>query len=392
MQHKTLAILGRQPALGLAELESLYGPEQLRPVGVAALLKTDPADVNGSRLGGCLKLAKVLHIVPTTNWTDIRNYLTKNIHSYLAEHTSEGKVTIGLSAYGFRLNPSEITATTLEIKKTLKRSGRSVRVVPNKETELNTAQVLHNRLTAKRGLELIALADGHQTILAATFFVQDIEAYARRDQARPKRDAKVGMLPPKLAQTLINLANPADETTLLDPFCGTGVLLQEAALMKKRLKLYGSDIEPRMIDYTKTNLDWLSRTHQVDFQYQIEIGDATSHRWRQPVDVVVAEVYLGRPFASLPDSDLLSKAIRESNTIFEAFMKNIAAQLPSGGKIVLAVPAWRLRSGFRHMPALDRLTDMGYNRISFVHATNQELIYHRSDQVVGRELVILEKL
>jgi hypothetical protein len=40
---ETLCILGRQPALGIAELESLYGADNLRPVGsTAALLSIDP--------------------------------------------------------------------------------------------------------------------------------------------------------------------------------------------------------------------------------------------------------------------------------------------------------------------------------------------------------------
>lgn len=61
-----------------------------------------------------------------------------------------------------------------------------------------------------------------------TSFVQDIESYTARDQARPMRDARVGMLPPKLAQIIINLAlSNNDITEVLDPFCGTGVVLQE---------------------------------------------------------------------------------------------------------------------------------------------------------------------
>ena len=76
--------------------------------------------------------------------------------------------------------------------------------------------------------------------------VQNISAYAMRDQKRPKRDAFVGMLPPKLAQIMINLAlgdqEPKDKL-LLDPFCGTGVLLQEALLMG--LKVYGTDLSQK---------------------------------------------------------------------------------------------------------------------------------------------------
>jgi len=108
------------------------------------------------------------------------------------------------------------------------------------------------------------------------------------------------MLPPKLAQIIVNLATgplpddkmssicdiPADQIipqphlgqTLLDPFCGTGVLLQEAALMG--YNVYGSDLEARMVDYTAQNLAWLETTYRLEpIQPKLEKGDATAHHW-----------------------------------------------------------------------------------------------------------------
>ena len=79
-----------------------------------------------------------------------------------------------------------------------------MRIVPNKALDLSSAQVLHNKLTHRGSWELLLVRGGDKTYLAQTLFVQNIEAYAARDQARPKRDARVGMLPPKLAQILIN--------------------------------------------------------------------------------------------------------------------------------------------------------------------------------------------
>jgi hypothetical protein len=38
---------------------------------------------------------------------------------------------------------------------------------------------------------------------------------------------------------------------------------------------------------------------------------------------------------------------------------------------------------------VDDLEKMGYNRVSFKHVGNDSLIYHRSDQVVARELLVL---
>lgn len=58
-------------------------------------------------------------------------------------------------------------------------------------------------------------------------------------------------------------------------------------------------------------------------------------------------------------------------------------------RICLAVPAWKTRKGFIHLPLLDSLEKLGYTRVSFVHADNNKLIYHREGQVVGRELVVL---
>jgi tRNA (guanine10-N2)-dimethyltransferase len=280
----------------------------------------------------------------------------------------------------------------LAIKKAVEATGRPVRIVPNKTLDLNSAQVLHNKLTHRGGWELIFAKYGDSTILAQTLFVQDIEAYAARDQARPKRDARVGMLPPKLAQTLINLANPATGATVLDPFCGTGVVLQEAALMG--YNVYGTDLEPRMIEYAKENLEWLKGVYPqiANVEVRFEVADATNHRWSRPFDTVVGETFLGRALTALPDSQTLSGIIRDTDTILRKFLANLATQLPKDTRISLAVPAWKKKEGgFHHLPLIDHLTEMGYNRLDFKHSSYRELIYHRPAATVARQLLVLVK-
>jgi hypothetical protein len=36
------------------------------------------------------------------------------------------------------------------------------------------------------------------------------------------------------------------------------------------------------------------------------------------------------------------------------------------------------------------MDEIGYNRMSFEHARTEDLIYYRSDQIVCRELLVLE--
>lgn len=378
----SLLILGRQPALSLAELESLYGADNLKPATHnTALLNIATSKVEFHRLGGCIKLCKVITEIKSQNWQDITKSLIELVPQYTKQYKS-GKIKAGISVYGLKVNPKAINATGLEIKKACKLINRTMRVVPNKGTELNAAQILNNKMTDELGMELILVAFNNKTILAQTTNVQNIDAYAARDQKRPARDARVGMLPPKLAQIIINLAGAEAGDKLLDPFCGTGVILQEAILIG--CYAYGTDLEPRMIEYTRTNLNWLiGPTKQ-----ELAVGDATNYQW-QPFDVLACETYLGRPFSTEPNPEKLRKVIQDVNTIHRKFLKNIAQQTKSGFRMCIAVPTWFTKTGIKYLPIIDELSYLGYTRKSFVHTDNKDLIYHREGQIVGRELVVL---
>ncbi len=389
-----IAVLGRQPALGIAELERIFGADAVRPYGEkACLVAVAPERVNFSRLGGSVRFARILKQFQTASWQEIRDYLMRSAPEH-AEYI-DGKLVFGLSVYGFQISAKKLAATALELKKQIKKAGHSVRMVPHTQTELGSATVLYNKLTGPNGWELLLVSNGTTAYLAQTVHIQDIDAYAARDQQRPFRDAKVGMLPPKLAQIIINLA--AGDITqsrplLLDPFCGTGVVLQEAMLMD--FDIYGTDLEPRMVQYSIDNLSWLdSRYPDVGDYRRIEIGDATTHRWHNPekITIVAGETFLGKPLSALPPSDQLSKIMHEVNAIHHKFLKNLSTQITKGTRLCLAVPAWRGKHQFLHLSALDYLEDLGYTRVRFKHVEDKDLIYHREGQVVGRELLVLEK-
>jgi len=398
-EAKSIAILGRQPALGIAELESLYGADHTLPYGnEVCLLDLEACAIDFNRLGGSMRVGTVLLKLPSTKWSDIENLLLKAAPEHAAK--VEGKLSFGISVFGIKVSPKQVAKTALLMKKSIKNSGKSVRMVPHKAVTLGSAVVLHNKLHRSGNWELLIISDGQSAYLAQTNFIQDIDAYSARDQARPMRDAKVGMLPPKLAQIITNLAcgkiesgerrTENDETTILDPFCGTGVLLQEAALMG--LSLYGSDIEPKMIDYTRKNLQWLEELRGQKYKIvNLETADATNHNWSPTPDIVAAETFLGHPLSALPNGEHLSKIIYEANIINHRFLQNIASQLKPGTRLALGMPVWKGRHEFLHLPLLDHLTDMGYTRLRLKHVADKDLIYHRENQIVGRELLVLEK-
>lgn len=380
-------ILGRQPAFGLAELESRFGSESVFPLGeFAAEIAADAEAVPFHLLGSVMKFAKPLATYDSVEWSSLITFAGETLQEVLAE-MPEGKIKLGISVYDLPVSLKSIQRSGLSLKKAVKSSGRSVRVVPNTNLELNSAQVIHNRLTSNVGCELLFIRDGRRTHLAQTIYVQDIDDYARRDFGRPKRDAFVGMLPPKLAQTMLNLAQTGPGDRLLDPFCGTGVVLQEAALMGA--SVYGTDISPRMVQFSEANLEWLKQTYHTDFDVYLEAVDATRAIWQQPIDRVACETYLGQPMVELEAPEKLQKIMDECNDITAKFLVNLRKQLAAGTRCAVAVPAWFDGRKFLHLKIVDDLEKMGYNRISFKHVGNDSLIYHRSDQVVARELLVL---
>lgn len=416
-----IAILGRQPKIGLAELESLLGSDFIKPLNYeVAYIDTDEIDY--SRFGSVIKFGTVLDSFASSSNEHLQKSLIKIINSQFPNGV-DGKLKIGFSAYGGFIKPQTLNSMGLSIKKSLKNKGFSLRIVPNKTTSLSSAQVIHNRLTGNNGIELIIIKEADKFIIAKTVFEQDIEAYTARDQMRPKRDARVGMLPPKLAQTIINLATGQigelglgnrnwDKTTptqqniaptsplpitqppapvLLDPFCGTGVILQEALLMN--YSVYGTDLEPRMIDYSKTNLEWLKNKYpKINGDVHLKTGDATSYKWQPMPTIIAGESFLGRPLSSLPGRDELNSIVQAVNTLHKKVFENIYKQMPAGSRLCLAVPAWQTKPGkFISLPILDQLAKIGYNQLEFKLVNTQDLIYARADQIVGRQLVVLTK-
>jgi tRNA (guanine10-N2)-dimethyltransferase len=110
----------------------------------------------------------------------------------------------------------------------------------------------------------------HNSAMLQKCYVKDYKLWDSKTDKRfverqPKKKIKFhpAMLKPKLARVLINLT--AAKRKLLDPFCGTGSVLIEAGVLG--LKPIGSDIERKMVWYSKLNTEHFKikcDLHQLD--------------------------------------------------------------------------------------------------------------------------------
>lgn len=429
-----IALLGRQPEISLAELAAVFSADCVNRISQQfAEVQTSQFDI--TTLGGTIKCAKVITELPASR-TDKASLLAAS--RFITQHYqakwahSPHKITLGLSAYNLAVGTRDVQKTGLILKSSLKKSGTSLRLIPNDQPALSTATAHNNKLggsSHKVELLLVKTTD-HRLIIAESCGVQNITAYTRRDRHRPKRDAFVGMLPPKLAQIMLNLALGAGSlahqkscsnsatgsasslsdksmvlrtalpdafdleemaggrpvVTILDPFCGTGTVLQEALLAG--YDVVGTDLSQKMVDYTTENLSWLQSTFTTPGNViDIHQADATTHHWpdSKHLTAVVCETYLGQPFSAPPAPQKLAAVVGNCNHIITSFLANLRPQLAPNTPLCIAVPAWYDASDqATHLPLIKNLQKLGYYQLN-----HTPLIYRRPDQVVARELLIL---
>ncbi|MBR3180951.1 hypothetical protein IKF63_02635 [Candidatus Saccharibacteria bacterium] len=386
---KYLAVLGRLPKISLAELESRFRNVMRKKdeLGIFESYGEEKPEIG--RLGGVLKLGEEL----PSGFNSLVEFL---------EELPEGKITLGVSDFRKGASARKAQAEALKLKKILQRRGRSVRVLQNKTAVLSTATSHHNQLAEKKNHVEIMMTDfGNFKLIG----VQNISEYKKRDQVRPARDAKVGMLPPKLAQILINLCGKLPEgARVLDPFCGTGVVLQEAVLDGYRVM--GTDLSERMVEYSERNLKWLlERETEAELtkkekcgimkrcsDYILFSGDATEVEWTAKIDAVATEVFLGRPMSNPPAEVKLKEEKLTCRTIILGFLKNLGEQVETGTPVVIAVPAWLREGGeYSRLNILDEIRGLGYNVVSFKNLSQEDLLYYREGQIIAREIIVLRK-
>ncbi|MCC7543128.1 hypothetical protein IT415_00220 [bacterium] len=379
MSKTWYSILGRERALALAELAAVCDtPESLEQHGAVAVGAGNPP--RWSQIGGSQRAGEILGVIDTLSTEDILKLIATIL-------PSDGKVTIGLSMLG--ATETTYKHTWIQLKQTLRSDGRSVRIVTAKQsTALNAAQVRHNQLLSPGHLEIVLWERKRQWWVGRTNWVQDIDAYAHRDRDRPVRDARVGMLPPKLAQTLINLAQPEAGELVYDPFCGTGVVLMEAALMDHPIA--GSDLSDRMIEATRSNLEWLATTHAPINTVRLSIEDAQTVRLPDQSLRIVTEGYLGQPFGPSATRQQIRTEQQTLDELYRTVLANFRTQHQIKS-LVFALPYWHLQGRDYHLSILDSIEEIGYTFDQFAPTSACWLTYRRQDQQVGRMIVRLIK-
>lgn len=387
-------ILGSHPAWSVAEIAAVLGGQDLFWPKERILLKKN-IDFNANslikKLGGVLKIAIIEEKLPiNTPFVDLAKIASKLIANKASR--GEGKLVFGLSDQGVG-GQFQAEKIGLQIKKELKKIAISSRLVTSKELELSTVIVGQNKLLNK-GAELIFYRDQDNIIIARTLAIQAYKDLSLRDYGRPSRDDHSGMLPPKLAQMMINIARPENSNDLiLDPFCGSGTVITEAMLMGYP-NLMGTDLSEKAINDSRVNTEWIRDLYQLGTKPKFHLKNASRlDKFLKPATVgaIISEPYLG-PQRGLADITLvlneLEDLYRQALSVFYQIMK-------PGSRAVMVWPVFfgkhYIQLNLDKWRVINPIPKNLENSQKFKISPRDTLLYSRVGQKVWRELIILEK-
>lgn len=210
-----------------------------------------------------------------------------------------------------------------------------------------------------------------------TIWVHNFQHWIKKDRHMPHIDPKAGMLPPKIARSMVNLVplNPKGKT-LVDPFCGSGRVLVEAA--EVGYQIGGVDIIADQAQDTRDNLS------SMKFSGQIEVLDATHLSTKfSGIDAIVTEPFLGK---SKFRPDEIRYLVPGLEKLYLGCLKDWLKVLKPGGFVVMVFPWFNDgKKVYKTSEIIDGKLNLSYNPLK------RGIFYSRPDADIKREIIVLQK-
>lgn len=379
-------ILGNFPLISTTEiLEVLSLPKKIKSPP-KNILEVESKKINApeliTQIGGTIKIGESISV----NLTESK--LIDTTTKILS--TVKGKINFGFSAYEID-NEQIVRNWAKKIKENLREKNRNARFIFKKSTTLSSVTVEKNKLI-KKGAEFLVIKNKNGTFnLAKTLAVQPFENFSNRDFGRPNRDDKSGMIPPKLALMMINIGQGKKKSILLDPFCGSGTILNEALLLGYQ-KIYGSDISKQATQNTKKNLEWLetktSQKPEIKIQ-QCEIQKIQKFIKANSIGSIISEPYMGQPLNGKEKKIFLITQTKELKQLYLEAFSQFAIILKKGNSIVFTIPRFKHQNDWITIDCQKEIEKMGFTTETLLKINDLEkkhLLYYRPGQKVGREI------
>ena len=410
---KYLFILGRNEKLSIAEVFSFFEKENnpiasysLRENGL--LIEVEKKLEKGiiEKFGGVIAIGEVLssgnvkkvlkELESKTLYYGKENNITYSVWSFCAEETLD-EFSLFLKK---RFKEERLRASEKHLRGLMKtQDKKEIFIVPSKNSldelyfifeenskedndENNNIQENRDKHNDKdkitKRVKDINISVGRVTEI---FNAEDIE---NRDMKKPVRREELA-ISPRLSKIMINLSQIKKGETLVDCFCGIGVILEEALL--QNIKVIGIDKDKSAIEGCKQNLEWFNFKKE---NYKLFCDD--SRKISVSGNVLVSEPHLGETLRRIPNKEQAKQILTDFERLIIEVLDNLKDKID--GRIVLTTPYIRTEKG-RVGINVERILEQ--TGLSFSNLGNGNIEIEnpipefREDQVVGRGILVLEK-
>jgi tRNA G10 N-methylase Trm11 len=264
-----------------------------------------------------------------------------------------------------------------------------------------------NNLLKPPNSEILAAFTEKNLYIARTMVIYDSVLQQYRDESRPYISKEISTSP-KVCRTLLNLAGARSGDTVLDPFCGTGTLLMEAAMLG--MKCIGVDIDGDQVQGTKSNLIWFGRDIGQQVHYEVFRGDARNltNLIQKQVDAVAFEPSLGPVSKKKPTAQEAEETIKELTELYREALTEIAQILRPDGRVAMTIPVIISKTGPVVMDIREMIMNTGLGVYKMLPkdmikslSNSEERMYitperevlpeRKMGQIVQRQIIVLEK-
>ena len=309
-----------------------------------------------TKLGGCYKIGRVFCNVPPSRQRT--EYLVDCFRHVPLGDYAKTKLRWALSIYP---TPGmDVQNLRDHLERELMKEIEDAGITRAKKMHLSTGEKeeIEAKRVDKRIFEVLFACLSTGWFAAKTIEVMDLEGYRYRDLQRPEGDSSISM-PPRLARTLVNLAGAGTGKVLLDPFCGTGTILQEGLLVGSSVK--GVDTNSLRVRQARKNLRWLQdcvRMPQPGQRQEVLRGDALQIDRifeQESIDAIASEPLLIPPLKGAPSRFAAEKWLADSRRTYARATMAMTSLLRRGGRIALVVPVIPTLDGHRLALNLDQV-------------------------------------
>jgi tRNA G10 N-methylase Trm11 len=267
--------------------------------------------------------------------------------------------------------------------------------------------IAQNNLLIPPNSEILAAFTQKHLYFARTLVVYDSALQQYRDESRPFISSEISTSP-KICRTLLTLAGARSGDTVVDPFCGTGTLLMEAAMLG--MKVIGVDIDGNQVQGTKSNLIWFGKDSGQRVDFEVIRGDARelSKLVSKHVDAIAFEPSLGPIYSVRPEREEAEASIQELTQLYRSVLIQAAEILRPDGRVAMTIPVIVTKEGTVsvNIREMIRGTGLGIFRLlpaGIIHSRSEgdkrlrinpgrDLLPERKrGQIVQRAVVALEK-